>query len=602
MAGINVDEGSSIGLRQTIANSLRVRVLLLVLIGFAAVAIPAYLAFNWIVGSTVVQLATSFAEKQVLYDRHRGLGALTREVSLAETLAGSQSIRDWANDEADPVLMRRGIAELEHFRRSFADKSYFFVINGSNNYYFNDAANAYAGDQYRYTLSPENPRDAWYYATIALGDGCHLNVDNDANLGVTKVWMNCVIREGSRVLGVLGTGIDLTSFIREVVNVPQVGVISMFVDGQGAVQAHRDQDLINLSSLTSDMSAKRTVFSFIDREADRQSLRAVMASVEAGESLTQSRFMQVGGKDTLVGVGYLDKLGWYNVTLMDIDTIIDKRLFMPIGLLLAAMMALVAAVLMLVFKRQVLNRLQGLEAVVQAAQSGNYGPALTMSSGAKDQIGRLSAAFTDMAIAVSSQTQQLEARVRERTEELEALAFRDGQTGLSNRRGFFDAFSAGTRGKRRGLLLVDIDHFKSINDTSGHAAGDAVILEIAQRITLAIGADNSCARWGGDEFIVLLHDADQQPLRQVAQSVISAVSGAPIGLPGGGEVMVTVSIGACLVEGRDSIETVTEMADAALYMAKDDGRNRVVTFDTQTGFAPTEHIAHPGDQPRAKAG
>lgn len=602
MAGINVDEGSSISLRQTIASSLRVRVLLLVLIGFAVVAVPAYVAFNWIVGSTVVQLATSFAEKQVLYDRHRGLGSLVREVSLAETLAGSQSIRDWANNEADPVLMRRGLAELEHFRQSFVDKSYFFVISGSDNYYFNDAANAYAGEQYRYTLSPDNPRDAWYYSTIALGEGCHLNVDNDANLGVTKVWMNCVIREGNRVLGVLGTGIDLTSFIQEVVNVPQVGVISMFVDRQGAVQAHRDQGLVDLRSLTSEMSAKRTVFSLIDHEVDRQAMRAIMDSVAAGDSLAESRFMQVGGKETLVGVGYLDKLGWYNVTLMDIDTIIDKRLFMPIGLLLAAMMALVTGVLMLVFKRQVLARLQGLERVVQAAQSGNYGPALTMGRGAQDQIGRLSTAFTDMAIAVSSQTQQLEARVRERTEELEALAFRDGQTGLCNRRGFFAAFSAGTKGKRRGLLLVDIDHFKSINDTSGHASGDAVVLEIAQRIGSAIGPDNTCARWGGDEFVVLLHDADQQPLRQVAQSVIAAVTGSPVALPGGGEVMVTVSVGACLVEGRDSIETVTEMADAALYMAKDDGRNRVVTFDTETSFAPAWRNPPKVDQLRAKAG
>ena len=82
------------GLRDTIASSLRIRVLILVLLGFAVVAIPAYAAFNWIVASTVVQLGTLFAEKQILYDRHRGLEALMREVSLAEALAGSQSIRD----------------------------------------------------------------------------------------------------------------------------------------------------------------------------------------------------------------------------------------------------------------------------------------------------------------------------------------------------------------------------------------------------------------------------------------------------------------------------------------------------------------------------
>ena len=553
--------------------------LILVLLGFAAVAIPAYAAFNWIVASTVIQLGTLFAEKQILYDRYRGLEALMREVSLAETLAGSQSIRDWANNESDDELKRRGIAELEHFRQSFADHSYFFVIGASGSYYFNDAANSYAGDQFRYRVSADNPRDDWYYSTVALGEGCHLNVDNDANLGVTKVWMNCVIREGHRVLGILGTGIDLTSFIQEVVNVPQVGVTSMFVDLEGAVQAHRDEDMVDLRSLTAAMSAKRTIFSLVDRPEDRTALRVLMDEVAAGEAAAQSRFMTVGGKETLVGIGYLDRLGWFNVTLMDIDAIIDKRLFLPIGLLLAAMMGLVAAIMVLVFKRVVLDRLKRLELVVRAARQGDYGPALVFGDERQDEVGRLSAAFTEMAVAVTDNTHLLESRVRERTEALEALAFRDAQTGIANRRGFIDAFANMGRGQRRGLLLVDIDHFKAINDNFGHAAGDAVIIEIAHRIAASVGKDNVCARWGGDEYIVLLLNSAPHLLRAHAFGVLAAISDRPVALPGADPVMVTVSMGACLVEPGDSIETVTEMADAALYMAKGEGRNRVMILD-----------------------
>ena len=567
------------GLRDTIASSLRIRVLILVLLGFAAVAIPAYAAFNWIVASTVIQLGTLFAEKQILYDRYRGLEALMREVSLAETLAGSQSIRDWANDEDNVDLKRRGVAELEHFRQSFADHSYFFVIGSSGNYYFNDAANSYAGEQYRYTVSADNPRDAWYYSTVALGEGCHLNVDNDANLRVTKVWMNCVIREGRRVLGILGTGIDLTSFIQEVVNVPQVGVTSMFVDRQGAVQAHRDQDMVDLRSLTREMSAKRTVFSLVDKPEDQAALRVLMDEVAAGKALAQSRFMTVDGKETLVGVGYLDRLGWFNITLMDIDAIIDKRLFLPIGVLLAGMMGLVAAIMVLVFKRQVLDRLKRLELVVHSARRGEYGPALSMGDERQDEVGRLSTAFTEMAVAVTEHTNLLETRVRERTEELQTLAFRDPQTGIANRRGFVSAFAELVPGQRHGLLLVDIDHFKAINDNFGHAAGDAVIIEVSRRIVECVGAGHISARWGGDEYIVLLRDSAPHLLRATAFGVMAAISDRPIDLPGGSQAMVTLSVGACLVEPGDTIEMVTEMADAALYMAKDEGRNRVVILD-----------------------
>lgn len=579
------------GLRDTIASSLRMRVLILVLLGFAVVAVPAYAAFNWIVASTVVQLGTLFAEKQVLYDRYRGLEALMREVSLAEALAGSQSIRDWANDESDPELKRRGIAELEHFRQSFADRSYFFVVAGSGNYYFNDASNAYAGDQFRYTVNADNPRDAWYYSTVELGEGCHLNVDNDANLRVTKVWMNCVIREGRRVLGILGTGIDLTSFIQEVVNIPQVGVTSMFVDRQGAVQAHRDQDLIDLRSLTEEMSAKRTVYSLLDKPEDQVALQALMDEVAAGDAVAKSRFMTIGGRQMLVGVGYLNRLGWFNVTLMDIDAIIDKRLFLPIGLLLAAVLGLTTAMMVLVFKRQVLDRLKRLETVVHSARQGDYGPALSMGDDRQDEVGRLSAAFTEMAVSVADHTRLLEARVRERTEALETLAFRDAQTGIANRRGFVDAFAGVAKGQRHGLLLVDIDHFKSVNDNFGHAAGDAVITEVARRIVDCLGQGSLCARWGGDEFIVLLQDSAPHLLRAAAAGIMAAISDRPVELPGGGLAMVTISVGACLTEADDTIETVTEMADAALYMAKGEGRNRVVVLGPEAASTEESRIA-----------
>lgn len=573
-------------------HSLRGRVLVLVLLGFASVAVPAYFAFNWIVNSTVVQLGTLFAEKQVLYDRYRGLGTLIREVSLAETLAGSQAIRDWARDEDNVERRARGIAELEHYRRYFADGSYFFVVAGSGNYYFNDATNRYAGDQYRYTLDQTKTDDAWYYSTLSLGEGCHLNVNNDANLKVTKVWMNCVIREGRDVLGVLGTGIDLTAFIQEVVNVPQRGVTSMFVDRQGMIQAHRDETLVSLANLAQGVDSKHSVFSLVSGSGDEATLQRLLADVTSEDLLADSGFVTVNGKQMLVGIGYLDKLGWYNVTFMDIDTIIDRRLFAPIGLLLAAMMGVVAVVFVLVFKRQVLDRVTALEAVVGKARLGDYGPALSLGAGRQDEIGRLSTALTQMAARVDDHTKLLEARVRERTSELESLAFRDGQSGILNRRGFAEAHAAlAGSGAAYGILLVDVDHFKEINDTHGHAAGDGVIVEVARRIQEASGLDGTCARWGGDEFIVLLAGSGPQTLRTMAHAIMQAVISEPVAVLAGRPILVSISVGACLAEPHDTLEVATEMADAALYTAKQDGRGRVVVFEKDMHPDPRRRVA-----------
>ena len=562
-----------------IARTLSLRVLVFVLLGFAVVAAPAYVAFTWITNSTIIQLGTLFAEKQVLYDRHRGLGALMREVALAEALAGSQAIRDWARNEGDPMAMRRGIAELEHYRQNFADGSYFFVIDGSGNYYFNDTNNAYAGAQRRYAVDVQNPRDAWYFATKSLGEGCHLNVDNDANLRVTKVWMNCVIREGRQVLGVLGTGIDLSAFIQDVVNVPQAGVTSMFVDRQGQVQAHRDQTLVNLASLSADMRDKRSVFSLVDGEEDRARLRVLMDEVADGMANVLSIFVNIDGHQTLVGVGYLEQLGWFNVTLMDVDAIIDRRLFIPVGLLLVAVMGLVTVLLMAVFKKAVLDRLVVLEQVVHEARAGNFQPALGFGHGARDEIGRLGTAFAEMAHAVNENTRLLEARVSERTQELQQLASRDGQTGALNRRGFAERHAKVAPQGPFGLLLIDIDRFKAVNDTYGHAAGDSVVIEVARRIEIALEPGGSCARWGGDEYIVLLPGVNLELVQRQAEAILRMMRERPVPVPGMASISLTVSIGACLAKSGEKLDMVVDRADAALYRAKAKGRDHLAIFD-----------------------
>ena len=578
-------------LRRTLATSLRTRVLLLIVAVFVAVAAPAYLAFEWIVRSTIIQLGTLFAEKQVLFDRYRGLDALLREVSLAETLVGSPILRDWAADESAPTKRDRALAELERFRAMFRDRSYFFVINDSGHYYFNDRENSYASARLRYTVHGDNPRDGWYFTTIKSGPGCKLNVDHDDNLNVTKVWINCVVADGPRILGVLGTGVDLSDFIQEVVDVPQVGVQSMFVDRTGAIQAHRDPRMVDFHSLTKDTKAKKTVFQLVDSPADQAALTGMMADVSSGGNKVESRFLRLGGRQVLVGVGYLDRIGWFNVTLMDVDQIIDGSLFKPIAALLAAMMAIAAALVTLLFKRRVLDRLARVEAAVARVKGGDY--AVGEIDDEHDEIGRLSQAFARMAETVGNHTQLLESAVRVRTVQLERIANVDPLTDVWNRRGFTGAFErernrAGRTGAQFGLLLIDMDNFKTINDAFGHHGGDVALAEAARRLGGIMRSYDVCGRWGGDEFIILVADCDATVLESVAQRVIATITETPICLGGSDGVRMTISVGACLAAAQETMDEIVAKADAALYAAKGAGRDRVVVFD------PAQHDGVPG--------
>lgn len=567
--------------------SLRLRMLVLTLCAFAIVSVPAYLAFTSIVNETVVRLGGLFAEKQILFDRYRGLGALQQEVTLAETLAGSQAIRDWAVDETNPDRAKRGIAELEHFRSVFTDHSYFFVVDKSGNYYFNDAANSHAGNQYSYTLNRENPRDAWYYNTVALGDGCHLNVDHDDVLSVTKVWMNCVVREGKRVLGVVGTGLDLTSFVHQVVDVPQTGVTAMFVDSSGAVQAHRDPAQVDFHSLTKSIADRKTIYALLDTDEDRAAMRQMLEEVTTDAVEVRSRFLHMDGREVMVGVGYLDGLGWYNVTIMEIDQIIDRSLFVPIGLLLGGFMLLATLVVTWLFRRHVIDRLARLERWIGSFANGSF-EAGAIDTG-NDEIGRLSRVFAVMANAVQGHTNQLERQVAARTIELQQLADRDQMTGIANRRGFvarYDEIRANAAaGTRMALLLIDIDDFKTINDSFGHMAGDQVVIEIAHRLQELARSNDVCGRWGGDELILMVGDIADHPLTIVAEAVRRTLTEKNIEIDGadGKVIRPKLSIGICEIDAGDSISEAADRADSALYRAKAGGRNRVMAHSEKRG-------------------
>jgi diguanylate cyclase (GGDEF)-like protein len=176
----------------------------------------------------------------------------------------------------------------------------------------------------------------------------------------------------------------------------------------------------------------------------------------------------------------------------------------------------------------------------------------------------------------------------------------DPLTGVANRRSGqqrLAALDTGAAGFRGALLLIDVDHFKRINDGHGHAAGDQVLVEVARRLQGAVRSADLLVRWGGEEFLVIAPDVAGAALEEFAQRLLRAVGGSPVDLAGGDRLAVTVSIGYGafpLAPRAEPIgwERALNLSDMALYTAKSQGRARAVGLralaDTADALARAE--------------
>jgi diguanylate cyclase (GGDEF)-like protein len=181
-------------------------------------------------------------------------------------------------------------------------------------------------------------------------------------------------------------------------------------------------------------------------------------------------------------------------------------------------------------------------------------------------------------VSAALRTKELQDELRRRNAELDRVSRIDMLTNIYNRRHLDEHLRRAISGARRhgrtvGVLLVDIDHFKDVNDQYGHLAGDAVLKEVAARLQGAMRTEDALGRWGGEEFIAVLTDTPGEAIGVLAERMRQAIAGTPFVLDDGTRLRVTVSIGH--TAGTEDAEVLVHRSDDALYVAKEAGRNQV---------------------------
>ncbi|HSW40926.1 MAG TPA: diguanylate cyclase [Patescibacteria group bacterium] len=214
---------------------------------------------------------------------------------------------------------------------------------------------------------------------------------------------------------------------------------------------------------------------------------------------------------------------------------------------------------------------------------GHRVPVRVRTSPVRDREGRVIGA-----VEIFDDSTELSAARREASE-LRDLAMRDALTGLPNRRHFEMSMASRIAelagyDRRFGLLVADIDRFKLVNDEHGHTAGDAALRTVARTLLQASRAMDDISRYGGEEFVLTITDVDEVALRGVAERFRVLVEQSRI-RAGEQDLRVTISLGGTIAEVGDTAEAIFARADAALYRAKEGGRNRVV-LRGDAGAAP----------------
>ena len=347
-------------------------------------------------------------------------------------------------------------------------------------------------------------------------------------------------------------------------------------------ESMRERDLLELAVL--DDTGRILAHS----EAERFNTVATDAFSQAAVQTEGASWKREGGK-VLISAPAISGIRWGTVTAVySLDRLEHQlqRTRLRLALTSLILFLIVGTILFLGLDRLVVRPVLTLQGAVRRMGEGHLATRVPPLRGS--ELGELTNVINRMASALQNERENLERAVAERTRELqeanarlERLAVTDGLTGVFNHRRYQEALQAELlRAERHnrplGVLMVDVDFFKKVNDAMGHPAGDELLRRLAEVLSADLRQTDLIARYGGEEFAVLLPETTKSEAMQVAERMRVAVE-SRINEGANWPTKVTVSIGvATFPEDGKTAEQVLIAADQAMYVAKRQGRNRVI--------------------------
>jgi diguanylate cyclase (GGDEF)-like protein len=478
------------------AHRLLILIAALLFAGFLATTFSSYWVSREGIRKAIVNQELPLAASNIYAEIQKDL---VRPVLVSSTMASDTFLRDWilGGERDAPAISRY----LEEVKTRYGAFSSFLVSDRSAIYY--------TGGGVFKKVSPQEPRDAWYYRVREMQTPYEINVDPDmANKDAMTIFINYrVLDFKGDYLGTTGVGLTIDAVHRLISDYQQRYQRTIyFMDGQGHI-------------VLSDAKASGALR---DNDVqDRPDLARQLSNILVGHNGGYD-YMHAG-RHYLLNVHYIPELHWYLFVEKDeSEALADVRYALYANLL--GCLVVMGVVLVLAH------------------------------------------------LSVKSYQTKME-----------ALATTDDLTGLLNRRAFSIVMERYMASYQRDpkpfcMLLIDIDHFKSINDRYGHDVGDQVLRVMGDSLKQKLRRSDMAVRWGGEEFLVLLQGCDIVEAGQIAEKLRQAIEVERI-VTNKLTIRLTLSIGVSKYKDKEAPDLCIQRADTALYEAKNSGRNRVRTAE-----------------------
>ncbi|MEP3350066.1 MAG: GGDEF domain-containing protein [Marinomonas sp.] len=513
-----------------------------------------------------------YAEKQLRYDKVRTLLPLIQEVELSKEFAEIDSIQNWANDPDNQELKETALGDAEEYRTRFSDNSFFIALKKNNNYYYrDDEAEKLGMDSYRYTLDPSKSEDAWFYSIMKINLSVHLNVNPDVELGVVKLWSDVLIRKGNEILGVVGTGLDLSDFLDQMVEKQDIYSAIFFTNYEGSIQLHQEEELIDYASITKQSEDKKLIFQILDDEGSKTQLINTFKLAKENPNSVKTAVVYKNGIRELASVIYIPEIDWFQVNFIDVDYFLPWTEFSSLFFVFIISLVIALIVIYLLIKLIVTNPIKELDNSVCALKRNEIlVPEINKRAGL--EIKNLVSHYKEMSDSILEYQNELEKKVEERTKALSLLSQLDPLTSLYNRRGielYINEYMRQWNESKQAfsIINIDINDFKMVNDKYGHSIGDEVLKKIASYLKNTLLGKGEVSRWGGDEFIITIKHLDSHTFSALLDQLISDSRSLSVELDSQ-ELFITFSVGCTSVKENDTIESMLNRADKDMYSMK----------------------------------